>query len=59
MSGIAIQADKLSKRYRVGHLVRYRTLRDTIGGALHFRPRLAHGSDRPGAAAQPTRRVPA
>ena len=40
MSGIAIQADKLSKRYRVGHLVRYRTLRDTMTGALRAPVRL-------------------
>src|SRR5688500_240219 len=45
MSEVAIQADALSKRYRIGHRERYYTLRDTVAGVVSapFRRLLGNG----------------
>jgi lipopolysaccharide transport system ATP-binding protein len=45
MSCIAIQADRLAKRYRIGRRLRYKTLRDSVTDAFRAPARLLQGAN--------------
>ena len=44
MSDLAIRAESLGKRYRIGTVQRYKALRDTLTDALYAPFRLAAGA---------------